>query len=47
MRALVADRSAESQESFWQAVRDGASEFVRPDGGVELPSESILVVGTK
>ena len=47
IRALVASRPPEVQEAFWSAILDAARSFTRPDGSLIMPSDTILVAGTR
>lgn len=47
IRTLISQRSPEVQEAYWKAVTEGVREFAGPDGRIRMPSETILVVGTR
>ncbi len=47
IRALVSDRTPEEQDAFWNAIRQGAQGYAGTDGSVKIPSDTILVVGSR
>ena len=47
IRALVSERTPQEQDTFWNAIRQGAQGFASADGSVNIPSDTILVVGSR
>ncbi|GHO47583.1 class I SAM-dependent methyltransferase [Ktedonospora formicarum] len=43
--AMIAHLSAEQQSHIWQEITEAARRYATPDGRVEIPGESICVVG--
>ena len=47
IRALVSERTSEEQDAFWNAIRQAAQGFASADGSINIPSDTILVVGSR
>ena len=47
MVALVAGQPEEGHAEVWGAGVEAAKAFIQPGGGISMPNETVLVVGTR